>query len=90
MEEKKLEQNDEVIKPVLEDEVTQLLEPTPYHNKYKNELDKEALPKKNALLMLKIRCLRKDMTTLNAITILQFLNIKMRFLNLNLSLKTQK
>ena len=41
MEEKKLEQNDEVIKPVLEDEVTQLLEPTPYHNKYKNELDKE-------------------------------------------------
>ena len=41
MEEKKLEQNDEVTKPVLEDEVTQLLEPTPYHNKYKNELDKE-------------------------------------------------
>jgi len=41
MEEKKLEQNDEVTKPVLEDEVTQLLEPTPYQNKYKNELDKE-------------------------------------------------
>ena len=41
MEEKKLEQNDEVTKPVLEDEVTQLLEPTPYHNKYKNELDEE-------------------------------------------------
>ena len=41
MEEKKLEQNDEVTKPVLEDEVTQLLEPTPYNNKYKNELDKE-------------------------------------------------
>ena len=41
MEEKKLEQNDEVTKPVLEDEVTELLEPTPYQNKYKSELDKE-------------------------------------------------
>ena len=44
MEEKKLEQNDEVTEPSVEetkDEVTELLEPTPYHNKYKNELDKE-------------------------------------------------
>jgi len=36
MEEKKLEQNEEVT-----DEVTELLEPTPYQNKYKQELDKE-------------------------------------------------
>jgi len=44
MEEKKLEQNEEVTEPSVEktkDEVTELLEPTPYHNKYKNELDKE-------------------------------------------------
>ena len=44
MEEKKLEQNEEVTESSVEetkDEVTELLEPTPYHNKYKNELDKE-------------------------------------------------
>ena len=40
MEEKKLEQNEEVTE-TKQDEVTELLEPTPYHNKYKNELDKE-------------------------------------------------
>ena len=40
MEEKKLEQNEEVTE-TKKDEVTELLEPTPYHNKYKNELDKE-------------------------------------------------
>ena len=44
MEEKKLEQNEEVIESSVEqtkDEVTELLEPTPYQNKYKKELDKE-------------------------------------------------
>ena len=44
MEEKQLEQNEEVIESSVEqtkDEVTELLEPTPYHNKYKQELDKE-------------------------------------------------
>ena len=40
MEEKKLEQNEEVTE-TKKDEVTELLEPTPYHNKYKNELDEE-------------------------------------------------
>ena len=40
MEEKKLEQNNEVTE-TSKDEVTELLEPTPYHNKYKQELDKE-------------------------------------------------
>ena len=40
MEEKKLEQNEEVTE-TKQDEVTELLEPTPYHNKYKNELDEE-------------------------------------------------
>jgi hypothetical protein len=44
MEEKKLEQNEEVIESSVEqtkDDVTELLEPTPYQNKYKKELDKE-------------------------------------------------
>ena len=44
MEEKQLEQNEEVIESSVEqtkDEVTELLEPTPYQNKYKKELDKE-------------------------------------------------
>tara|TARA_R110002020_G_scaffold196116_5_gene397035 strand:+ start:439 stop:1314 length:876 start_codon:yes stop_codon:yes gene_type:complete len=44
MEEKQLEQNDEVMKTSVEqtkDEVIELLEPTPYQNKYKKELDKE-------------------------------------------------
>ena len=44
MEEKKLEQNEEVTEPSVEqtkDDVTELLEPTPYQNKYKKELDKE-------------------------------------------------
>ena len=44
MEEKQLEQNEEVIESSVEqtkDEVTELLEPTPYQNKYKSELDKE-------------------------------------------------
>ena len=40
MEEKKLEQNEEVTE-TKQDEVTELLEPTPYQNKYKSELDKE-------------------------------------------------
>ena len=40
MEEKKLEQNEEVTE-TKQDEVTELLEPTPYQNKYKQELDKE-------------------------------------------------
>ena len=40
MEEKKLEQNEEVTE-TKQDEVTELLEPTPYQNKYKKELDKE-------------------------------------------------
>lgn len=44
MEEKQLEQNDEVMETSVEqtkDEVIELLEPTPYQNKYKKELDKE-------------------------------------------------
>ena len=41
MEEEKLEKNEEVTKTSVEDEVTELLEPTPYQNKYKKELDKE-------------------------------------------------
>ena len=44
MEEKQLEQNEEVIESSVEqtkDEVTELLEPTPYQNKYKKELDNE-------------------------------------------------
>ena len=44
MEEKQLEQNEEVIESSVEqtkDEVTELLEPNPYQNKYKKELDKE-------------------------------------------------
>jgi len=44
MEEKQLEQNEEVIESSVEqtkDEVIELLEPTPYQNKYKKELDKE-------------------------------------------------
>ena len=44
MEEEKLEKNEEVMETSVEetkDEVTELLEPTPYQNKYKKELDKE-------------------------------------------------
>jgi hypothetical protein len=44
MEEEKLEKNEEVTETSVEetkDEVTELLEPTPYQNKYKKELDKE-------------------------------------------------
>ena len=44
MEEEKLEKNEEVTETSVEetkDEVTELLEPTPYRNKYKHELDKE-------------------------------------------------
>jgi hypothetical protein len=44
MEEKQLEQNDEIMETSVEqtkDEVIELLEPTPYQNKYKQELGKE-------------------------------------------------
>ena len=41
MEEEKLDKNEEVTETSVEDEVTELLEPTPYQNKYKKELDKE-------------------------------------------------
>ena len=41
MEEEKLDKNKEVTETSVEDEVTELLEPTPYQNKYKKELDKE-------------------------------------------------
>ena len=47
MEEKKLEQTNEEVDSKVEheakpqEETESLLEPTPYHNKYKNELDKE-------------------------------------------------
>ena len=41
MEEEKFDKNEEVTETSVEDEVTELLEPTPYQNKYKKELDKE-------------------------------------------------
>ena len=66
-----------------ESQTAALLEPTPYKRKVNKEetddtatvskdtaSEEAATPMKNALLMLKRRCLRKDMTTLNAITIL--------------------
>ena len=46
---------------------------------------KKPLPRKNALLTLKRRCLRNVMMTLNAITILLSISIKVKLLNLNAS-----
>ena len=98
MEEKKLEQTNEEVDSKVEheaepqEETESLLEPTPYQNKYKRDLDKEdsedtattskdtsseeeATPDEERPVNAEDKVLRKDMTTLNATTILLSISI---------------